>query len=201
MLATVSAELNHASPVKEGGPVGAFTASPCCISARALAGTTSGSLTSSFDRACTWKLPSSIPGMNTTMLPTWSSLLATDVSHQVWWMAASCANCSVCSGPSTRALFSLTDCMVLIKVGPEMCETVSQVPGTDVLEHFKSILLFESLNRNSTRSASLPTASAVDLEQHRSSNRDRAESPATTEPRGPTEYVRPPHSKLRTDTL
>ena len=198
---TASRLVSQASSVKEGGPIGAGLVSMWFISASALGLTTSGALTKSFERACTWKFPSSSPSTKTTKQPTASSVWATEDLHQPSWTAASWANCSVCSGPSTRALFSRTEVMVRINVGPEMWETVSHVPGTEVREHFRSIRLLASRYRNSRRSASFPTASVEDLEHTRSSNLDRAESPATTAPLGASAYVRPPHSKLKTDTL
>ena len=44
--------------------------------------------------------------------------------------AESCANCCTWSGPSTRARWFRQVWIVLIRAGPEMWLTVSQVPGT-----------------------------------------------------------------------
>ena len=69
-------------------------------------------------------------------LSTWdgtsSCELATRAVHQSWWTAASCANCSVCSGPSTRARALLTSWIVLISVGPSPFELGSDV-GQSIL--------------------------------------------------------------------
>ena len=64
----------------------------------------------------------------------------------------------------------------LERVGPLICDTVSQVAGTEVRAHFRSMRLLES--RNSTRSASFPTASSDERSVTRSSKRDLALSPA-----------------------
>ena len=199
----ISAAASHAWVVRAGGPWGATSATEwsCCIVANASVGTISICWSRNFEELWIWKFPQSRPPTKMTLAPTSSGWAAIEVSHQFWCMAASWANCSVCSGPSTLAPPRRTSCMVLTKLGPEIWLTVSHVAGTDARAALTSILLLASLNRNSMRSASLPTASSEALEHTRSSHLERAKSPATTVPFGPTEYVLPPHWNDSTETL
>ena len=94
-----------------------------------------------------------------------------------------------------------TALIVWINTGPEMWETVNHEPGTGVREHLKSILLLASRWRNSTRSASLPTASVEARSETPSSHLDRAQSADMTVPPGPTQEVGPPHLNEKTLTF
>ena len=68
-----------------------------------------------------------------------------------------------------------------------VCDNVNQVAGTEVRANLRSIRLSQSRERNSTLSASFPTASSNERSETLSSKRERALSPATTVPFRPTE--------------